>query len=118
MKKYLADKRFRGRNHALALEQCALLETQAGQPERAIAYWQRIYTLYRAYPDLVAEAYWQSHLQFLELQDFPAAEASLMEMQSDQRLESIGKHQNFHRHLSEFNVHAKTRKCRNKKVRA
>lgn len=87
LKKYLADKRFRGRNHALALEQCALLETQARQPERAIAYWQRIYTLYRAYPDLVAEAYWQSHLQFRELQDYPAAEASLMEMQSDHRLE-------------------------------
>ena len=63
------------------------LRNPGGQPERAIAYWQRIYTLYRAYPDLVAEAYWQSHLQFRELQDYPAAEASLMEMQSDHRLE-------------------------------
>ena len=35
----------------------------------------------------MAEAYWQSHLQFRELQDYPAAEASLMEMQSDHRLE-------------------------------
>lgn len=83
----LSDKRFRGRNHALALQQYAILETQAGQSKRAIAYWQRIYTLYKAYPDLMAEAYWQSYLQFCQLQDFAAAEASLMEMQSNHRLE-------------------------------
>ena len=86
LKKYLADKRFKGHNHALALEQCAILEARAGQPERAIAYWQRIYTLYRAYPELVAEAYWQSHLQFCTLKNYAAAEASLMEMQNDDRL--------------------------------
>ena len=60
------------------------LRNAGGQPERDCLL-RRIYTLYRAYPDLVAEAHWQS--QFRELQDYPAAEASLMEMQSDHRLE-------------------------------
>jgi tetratricopeptide (TPR) repeat protein len=86
LKTLLADKRFRGKNHALALQQCAVLETQADQPKRAIAYWQRIYTLYRSHPELVAEAYWQSFLLFCELEDYIAAEASLVEMQSDIRL--------------------------------
>ena len=83
---FLADKRFRGKNYALALQQCAVLETQAGLPKRAIAYWQRIYTLYRAHPELVAEAYWESYLLFCQLEDYLAAEASLVEMQNDIRL--------------------------------
>ncbi|MGE9289926.1 MAG: tetratricopeptide repeat protein, partial [Puniceicoccales bacterium] len=50
----------RGTPHARALAGLAEMNEARGNRERAVPYWQRIYTLYRAYPDLVAEAYLRS----------------------------------------------------------
>ena len=39
-----------------ALAGLARIETEQDHAKRAIPYWQRIYTLYRAYTELVVEA--------------------------------------------------------------
>ncbi len=82
----LQIKEMRGRPHARALATLARIESETGAPKRAIAYWQRIYTLYRAYPELLAPAYWQSALLFEELGDAVAARNTLKEMLADPRL--------------------------------
>lgn len=76
----------RGRPHARALAGLARLHQKKGDPKRAIPYWQRVYTVYRAYPELVAEAYVQSAMLFRELEDFEAAVRSLEEMLGQTRL--------------------------------
>ncbi len=82
----LKIKEMRGRPHARALAGLARIETEQGNPKRAIPYWQRIYTLYRAYPELVARAYWESALLFEEIGDAVAARNTLEEMLRDDRL--------------------------------
>lgn len=79
-------KAMRGRPHARALAGLARIETDQENPKRAIPYWQRIYTLYRAYPDLLAEAYWQSALLFAQIDDPIAAHNTVLEMLRDERL--------------------------------
>jgi len=79
-------KHARGIPHANALAGLAKLNEERGNPERAIPYWQRIYTLYRAYPDQVAEAYYRSSELFQQLGKTEAAFNSLEEMLSDDRL--------------------------------
>jgi len=79
-------KAMRGRPHARALAGLARIETDRQNPKRAIPYWQRIYTLYRAYPELLAEAYWKSALLFKEIDDPIAAHNTLLEMLRDDRL--------------------------------
>lgn len=76
----------RGILHAQALAGLAEMNENKGNLERAIPYWQRIYTLYRAYPDLVAEAYYKSALLFDEIGSTEAAYNSLEEMLSQDRL--------------------------------
>lgn len=84
----LQIKEMRGRPHARALAGLARIETEKDLPKRAIAYWQRIYTLYRAYPELMAPAYWESALLFEELGDAIAARNTIEEMLRDARLKS------------------------------
>lgn len=70
----------RGRPHATALMGLARAMQQKDEPEKAIAYYQRVYTVHRAQPDLVAEAYWTSAILFEELGDPVSARRSLEEM--------------------------------------
>jgi len=79
-------KEMRGRPHASALAGLARIETERENPKRAIPYWQRIYTLYRAYPDLIATAYWESALLFEQIEDHIAAHNTIEEMLRDERL--------------------------------
>ncbi|PXA03298.1 hypothetical protein DDZ13_12805 [Coraliomargarita sinensis] len=82
-------KAMRGRPHARALAGLARIETDRGDPKRAIPYWQRIYTLYRAYPELLAEAYWESALLFERIDDPIAAHNTVLEMLRDERLKDF-----------------------------
>jgi tetratricopeptide (TPR) repeat protein len=79
-------KGMRGRPHAQALAGLARIETDQENPKRAIPYWQRIYTLYRAYPELLAEAYWESAQLFEQIDDPIAAHNTVLEMLRDERL--------------------------------
>ncbi len=84
----LALKEMRGRPHAQALAELAKIETEKEDPKRAIAYWQRIYTLYRGYPELLAEAYWESALLFEQIEDPIAARNTVQEFLRDERLKT------------------------------
>ncbi|HKK18339.1 MAG TPA: tetratricopeptide repeat protein [Opitutales bacterium] len=86
LKEILQLKEMRGRPHARALAGLARIEMDRENPKRAIPYWQRIYTLYRAYPDLLAEAYWESALLFEQIDDPVAAHNTVREMLRDARL--------------------------------
>ncbi|MBC8190539.1 MAG: MotA/TolQ/ExbB proton channel family protein [Puniceicoccaceae bacterium] len=76
----LQIKEMRGRPHARALAGLARIETEQDHAKRAIPYWQRIYTLYRAYTELVVEAYWESAQLFEEIDDPIAARNTLAEL--------------------------------------
>ena len=80
MEDLLRLKSARGRPHARALLQLATIQHALQQPKKAIAYYQRIYTLYPAYTDLVATAYYQSALLFAALEDSAAAYKTIREM--------------------------------------
>lgn len=85
----LQIKAMRGRPHAQSLAGLARIETAQNNPERAIPYWQRIYTLYRAYPKIMIDAYWQSALLFEQMGDSTAARNTLRELVSDERLKDF-----------------------------
>jgi len=85
----LQIKAMRGRPHARSLAGLARIETALGNPERAIPYWQRIYTLYPAYPEIIIDAYWQSALLFEQIDDNTAARNTLRELVSDERLKDF-----------------------------
>lgn len=70
----------RGRTHAEALLGIARCYETLNDSTKAIAYCQRIYTLYRAYDDLVAEAYLHSAPLFEERDDLQAAAGTYREM--------------------------------------
>ena len=76
----LGLKAARGRKHALALAGLGRCARHAGEPERAIAFYQRIYTLHRAQADLAADAYLESAPLFEQLGDTSAAAATYREM--------------------------------------
>ena len=80
MEDLLRIKSARGRPHARALTLIAQARIQLGELEKAIAYYQRVYSLYQAYPDLVALSYVESALIFEELGDLEAALSTLVEM--------------------------------------
>jgi tetratricopeptide (TPR) repeat protein len=84
----LQIKEMRGRPHARALVGLARLEMEEDNARRAIPYWQRIYTLYRAYPELVVEAYWESARLFEQIDDPIAARNTLAELLRDPRLKA------------------------------
>lgn len=56
----LRIKHARGEPHVKAIIGLAETYEASGRPRVAIPYWQRIYTLYRAYRPHVARAYWES----------------------------------------------------------
>ncbi|MEM9227199.1 MAG: hypothetical protein AAGA45_04450, partial [Verrucomicrobiota bacterium] len=79
----------RGEDRVQALLGLAEGAHKQGELKRAIAYQQRVYTLYRAYPELVAQAYLQSALAFHELGDTAAASRTVQEMGRDARLHKL-----------------------------
>ena len=85
----LQIKQLRGRPHARALAGLARIETELDNPKRAIPYWQRIYTLYRAYPEIIIDAYWQSAQLFEAIGDPTAARNTLRELLRDERLKAF-----------------------------
>jgi tetratricopeptide (TPR) repeat protein len=76
----LRQKSARGRPHASALKGIAEAYRSQGITDKAIAYYQRIYNMYRAYPDLVSSAYWASALVFESMDHYPEAVKTLQEM--------------------------------------
>lgn len=70
----------RGRSHAAALMGLGDAMVAANEPERAVAYYQRVYTMHRAQNDLIARAYFASSKLFEQLDDLPAAQRTLSEM--------------------------------------
>ena len=85
----LSLRQARGRPHAQALLALSRNAESAGQLERAIPYAQRVYNVYRAYPELSADAYWISALQFEAIGDNVAAYRTLDEMLKDPRIEPL-----------------------------
>ena len=79
----------RGRPHAKALLALSRNAEAAGELQRAIPYAQRVYNVYRAYPELAAEAYWMSALQFEAIGDPLAAYRTLDEMLDDARIRPL-----------------------------
>ncbi len=69
----------RGRPHAEALQGIGQAYRLLREPEKAIGYYQRIYTVYRAYTDLVSQSYLQSAELFEEISQLPAARDTLKE---------------------------------------
>ncbi|MCZ6673873.1 MAG: tetratricopeptide repeat protein [Verrucomicrobia bacterium] len=76
----------RGRPHATALKGIAKAHENQGNHEKAIAYYQRIYIMYRAYPDLVSSAYWASAGLFESMEKIPEAVNTLQEMLGQSQL--------------------------------
>lgn len=102
LEEMLQLKSLRGRPHARALAGLARIETDLENPERAIPYWQRIYTLYRAYPAIVVEAYWESALLFETIGNLSAARNTLIELVNDPRLERFENYQHAQEKLPEL----------------
>jgi TolA-binding protein len=76
----------RGRPHARALLGLSRNAEAAGEIRRAIAYAQRVYTVYRAFPELLVQAYWLNAHQFEAINDLRAAYNTLRELLADARL--------------------------------
>lgn len=85
----LSLRQARGRPHAQALLALSRNAEAAGEVERAIPYAQRVYNVYRAYPELSAEAYWMSAQQFESIGDPAAAYRTLEEMLADSRIQPL-----------------------------
>jgi TolA-binding protein len=85
----LSLRQARGRPHAEALLALSRNAEAAGELERAIPYAQRVYNVYRAYPELSAEAYWMSAQQFEAIGDPAAAYRTLEEMLADNRIQPL-----------------------------
>ncbi|MEZ5278716.1 MAG: tetratricopeptide repeat protein [Opitutaceae bacterium] len=87
LKELLGMKSARGRLHAEALRALAETALADGDSARAIACFQRIYTLYQAYDDLVAEAWFRSAGLFEERGDLSAAYNSYLQLATNERLQ-------------------------------
>jgi tetratricopeptide (TPR) repeat protein len=101
----------RGRPHARALAGLARIETEEDNAKRAIPYWQRIYTLYRAYPELVVEAYWESAQLFEEIGDPIAARNTIAELLRDERLKNFPQYAQATAELPRLEQAAQTRRA-------
>ena len=86
LEELLRLKSARGRPHAEALSELAAVRAAGGDTGQAIAYYQRVYTLYRAQPDLVADAYLRSGELFERRGDKPAALRTFEEFTSQPAL--------------------------------
>ena len=78
--KLLRLKSARGKPHAQALSGIAQAHLGKEDRPKAIAYYQRVYNMYRAYPDLVSSAYMQSATLFESLDRISEAVRTLEEM--------------------------------------
>jgi tetratricopeptide (TPR) repeat protein len=89
LEEILTMRHAKGRPHAEALIALSQNAAAEGRLERAIPYAQRVYNVYRAYPDLSAKAYWISANQFEAIGDHVAAYKTLDEMLSDPRIRAL-----------------------------
>lgn len=85
----LRERAARGRTHARALLLMARAEEARARSDRAVAYYQRVFNAYRAYPDLTVQAYLGSAACFEQLGDTAAALATLEELHADDRLRAF-----------------------------
>jgi TolA-binding protein len=92
----------RGRPHARALLGLSRNAEAADDIRPAIAYAQRVYTVYRAFPDLLVQAYWLNAQQFEAIGDLRAAYNTLRELLADPRLRSFDEAQLAEVRLSEL----------------
>ena len=76
----------RGRPHAEALLALSENSDLAGKTKRAVPYAQRVYNVYRAYPEISARAYLMSARQLEKLGELQAAHRTLKEMLSNERI--------------------------------
>ena len=76
----------RGRPHAEALLALSSNAEAAGNIKRAVPYAQRVFNVYRAYPELVGRAYLMSAQQLEKLGDIRSAYLTLVEMLTDERI--------------------------------
>ena len=79
-------KQARGLPHARALNLLGASFAAQDDAAKAIAYHQRVYTLYRGFPEMVAEAYLRSALLFEQIGDTGAATRTLAEFIGDDSL--------------------------------
>ncbi len=86
LEELLRLKSARGQPHAQALLGIARAYEALNEPGKAIAYYQRVYTLYRAYSDEVVEAYVASAPLFEQRGDLRAAYNSWRELANDPHL--------------------------------
>ncbi len=89
LQELLRLKAARGRPHAKALLGIAQAHELKGEDDKAIAYYQRVYTLYRAYPEEIVAAYVASASLFEERGDLRAAYNTWEELAGDPRLTSF-----------------------------
>ncbi len=89
LQELLRLKSARGRPHAQALLGIAQAHELKGETDKAIAYYQRVYTLYRAYPEEIVQAYVASAPLFEKRGDLRAAYNTWAELAKDPRLESF-----------------------------
>lgn len=92
----------RGRPHALALAGIADAHRTFGDQEKAAAFYQRIFNMYRAYPDLVASAYWESAQIFKGMAKTAEAVNTLQEMLSQNQLAQYPEWENAEQSLPEW----------------
>jgi len=85
----LRIKQARGKPHARALLGLSKVMQDKGEPEKAIAYAQRVYTVYRAYPELLAPAYYNSAILFEAIGKPGIAFRTYREMLKDNRLKDF-----------------------------
>ncbi|MGE9292752.1 MAG: tetratricopeptide repeat protein [Puniceicoccales bacterium] len=102
LKKSLQLPLMRGRDKAEALLMLATCAEILGNLEEAIACDQRVYTVYRAWPDLIARAYWHSANMFYQLGDLEASRRTLEEMMLDPRLKNTPEHAPAHALLDDL----------------
>jgi len=67
LEEILKIKAAKGKPWVIALNKIGNSYMALGKPDKAVPYFQRIYIMYGAYPDHVAEAYWQSAQAFEKL---------------------------------------------------
>ena len=79
----------KGRPHANALLALSRNAEAASELKRAVPYAQRVYNVYRGYPELAAEAYWMSAQQFERLGDSVIAYKTLDEMLSNPKIAKL-----------------------------
>lgn len=103
----LRQKTATGQTHAEALMGMAQSYAASQRPEQAIATYQRVYTLYRAYPELLTEAYHQSARLFEGIGQPEAAVRTYMEMLGTQDIQALPAKEHAQRELARLEASLK-----------